>query len=407
MSLILAAAIALQTFSGLPLARAETLALGRSPDVAAASEKVTEQRALFDEARASYGPALVGNYALAPQGGPNGTTISQRLTTFGGQVTLGDILAYSPLVAQANATLSAARFDLANAQRTERINVINLYFSALSTAATLDARRVALQGAHSQLHAARLRFKAGDVPRLDVVRAEVDVAQAEADVARARADAENGESALAEEVGIPASSLTIGPSAQPLLGGFTNSPDAAVAAALARRPEVAAARANVAAEERAVAVAQRGGLPLISLDGGYTTGVDSGVNVKGPSLTVNASLPVGGAAHDRVLAERARLAQARAQLLKVERQISVEVSSAVRTYDAQSAALAAATRALAQARAEVTATQIGYRNGASSSLDVQTASATYVQALVAQVSAIYAQAQARATLDLLLGNTHA
>ncbi len=404
--LVFAAALAVQTFSGLSVQKAETLALGRSPDVAVASEKVKEQRALFDAARASYGPAFMTNYALAPQGGNNNTTISQRLTTFGGQITLGDLLAYSPLVAQANATLRAAQFDLANARRTERINVIGLYFAALSSRATLDARETALAGALSELRAAQLRFHAGDLPRLDVVRAQVAVAQAQADLARAQAEAQNADAALADELGVAPATLTTKPATAPSLPPFDAGVATAVARALGRRPEVASAKANVGAEEHAVAVAARGGLPLVAVSGGYTTGVDSGVNVRGPSLSVNASLPVGGAAHDRVLAERARLAQAQAQLDKIERQITVQVGAAVRTYRAQTAALAAARRALSEAHAQYVATRTGYRNGASSSLDVETARATYVQALVAQVSAVYAQAQARATLDLLVGNTH-
>jgi outer membrane protein TolC len=407
MSVIFAAVLTVQTFSGLPLARAEALALGRSPDVTVATQKVTERQALLDAARASYGPALTTNYSLAPQGGNTGNTVAQRLTTFGGQVTLGDLIAYSPVVAEANSTLRAAQFDLASVQRSERINVINLYFTALSDRATLGARRVALSGAQSELRAARLRFHSGDAPRLDVVRAHVAVAQAQADVARAEAEAQNADAAFGEEIGIAPAQLTTADGGPPASQPFDADPRTAVTAALSHRPEVASAQANVAAEERAVAVAQRGGFPLVTVNGGYTTGVDSEVKVSGPSLTVNASLPVGGAAHDRVVAERARLAQARAQLVKVRRQIVTEVGAAVRTYRAQSVALAAATRALAEARAEYAATQTGYRNGASSSLDVETARATYVQALVAQVSALYAQAQARATLDLLVGSTNA
>lgn len=407
MSIVLAAALAIQTFAGLSLDRAESDALRRSPDVAVAVSKVAESRALFDATRASYGPALMGNYALAPQGGNNGATIAQRLTTFGGQITLGDILAYSPLVAQANEALHAAQFDLANARRTERVHVINLYFAALSARATLQARRAALAGATADVRAARLRFRAGDAPRLDVVRADVAVSQADAALAQAQASAANTAAALATEIGVPRQSLHTVPAPFPTKDENPRSPAAAVANALAQRPEIASARENVAMREHALAAARRGGFPLVSVSGGYTTGIDSGVNVRGPSVTVNAAFPLGGAAHDRVLAEEARLVQARAQVVKIRRQIATEVAAAVRRFNAQTAARAAAARALSQAHAELLATQIGYRNGASSSLDVTMARATYVQALVSQISALYAQVQARATLQLLLGDHHA
>ncbi|HEY5348846.1 MAG TPA: TolC family protein, partial [Candidatus Lustribacter sp.] len=98
---------------------------------------------------------------------------------------------------------------------------------------------------------------------------------------------------------------------------------------------------------------------------------------------------------------------ARALLEKARRAVIVEVGSAVRTYQGERAALGAAQRALRSARAEFTATRIGYANGASSSLDVEAARATYVQAMVGEISALYAQAQAQATLELLIGQPHA
>jgi outer membrane protein TolC len=407
MNVILAAAILLQTFTGLSLDQAQTAAIGRSPDVAVANGKVAEAQALFNAARASYGPALLGSYVEGPQGGNNGETIAQRLTTVGAQITLGDLIAYSPAVAQANASLRAAQFDFANAQRTERINVISLYYTALTARATLQARHVALQGAQGDLRAAQLRYRNGAVPRLDQVRASVAVAQAQADLAKAQADADNADAALATETGMQAAMLHTSsvPAADP--PPVTTTPDAAVQLAVTNRPEVASARANVAMEEHAVSVARHGGLPLVTMSAGMTSGVDTGVNVHGPSLNVNATLPVGGAAHDRVIAEEARLSQAQAQLAKAQRQITTEVGAAVRSYQAQTVALSAAERALAQADAAFKATQVGYRSGASSSLDIESARATYVQALVAQISALYAQQQAEATLRLLIGSNNA
>jgi outer membrane protein TolC len=64
--------------------------------------------------------------------------------------------------------------------------------------------------------------------------------------------------------------------------------------------------------------------------------------------------------------------------------------------------LIASQRALQGARAEFAATQVGYRSGAVSSLDVEAARTTYVQALVEEISALYAQARARAALNLVL-----
>jgi outer membrane protein TolC len=392
-------------FAQLSLRDAQADAVAASPDVAAARAKVAEAQALYDQARATFGPALTANYTQTPQAGLTNTTVTQRMTTVGAQWSLGDLFAYSPAVAQANATLRAAQQDLNDAERSEKIAVIAAYYSALGARAELRARSDELGAATAQLRAAQVRFAAGDAPRLDVVRASVAVASAQADVARAQADVEDTGAALALETGLTPAALEATAPANASAPPMNTALESAIAQALSTRPDLAAARANVVAEAHAVAVARRGTWPLVTLAGGYTRGVDTGIPVAGPSATIDVTLPLTGASHDRVLAEEARLAQARARLHKIERAVELEVGAAVRAYRAQSIALAASQRALQNAQAEFNATQIGYRSGALSSLDVEASRAAYVQALVGQITALYAQARAEAALNLLLGES--
>jgi outer membrane protein TolC len=146
-------------------------------------------------------------------------------------------------------------------------------------------------------------------------------------------------------------------------------------------------------------VAQRAILPVVTVNAGYTQGIDSGVFVRGPSATVNLSVPVSHAAADRAAAERARLAQAQAKVSALQRTITVEVSAAARTYAESVRALQSAHTARVAAEEELRATETGYRNGASSSLDVADARRTYVQAALSELTALYAQQQAAATLQ--------
>ncbi len=397
---------ALFVFAQLSLHDAQTDALVASPDVAAARAKVAEAQARYDEARATLGPALIANYNQVPQAGATNNVVTQRLTTVGAQWTLGNLFAYVPAVAQAGAALRAAQQALGDAERSERIAVVGAYYTALGARATLQARDDELAIAQTQLRAAQLRFGAGDAPRLDVVRASVAVAVAQSDVARAQAAVDDDGAALALETGVePGALQSMAPvnlAAPPVGIGVQD----AIARALSARPDVAAARADVAAEEHAVGVARRAGWPLVTLSGGYTRGVDTGIPVSGASATVDVSLPLTGAAHDRVREEEARLAQARAQLAKVERSVELEVGAAVRDYRAQTIALTASQSALQSAQAELGASQIGYRSGALPSLDLEAARSAYVQALVTQISALYAQARSRAALSLLLGDTN-
>jgi cobalt-zinc-cadmium efflux system outer membrane protein len=389
-------------FSALPLASALQKAVANSPDVAQARERVSENQALLAAARGAAAPAITANYAAAPQGGNANNTVEQSLTTVGAGITLGDYLAYLPAVRQAQFTLASAQYDLLDAQRTERVKVIGLYYDALKAAATVDLRRQDVAGAQSDLHAAQLRFRAGDVPKLDVVRAQVALANAQAALDAAQVDMLNAGNALSVETGTPQPDF--GPE-QPAAEGAVQvpSPQQAVARALVQRSDLASARQAVRAEEAAVRVAQRAVLPVVTVNAGYTQGIDSGVFVRGPSATVNLSVPVSHAAADRAAAERARLAQTQAKVAALQRQITVDVSAAARTYEESVRALQSARTARVAAEQELRATETGYRSGASSSLDVADARRTYVQAALSELSALYAQAQAAATLREEMG----
>ncbi len=385
-------------FSALPLTDALQKSVAVSPDVAQARERVNENAALLAAARGTAAPALTLNYTAAPQGGNADNTIEQSLTTAGASVTLGDYLAYRPAVREAQFTLATAQYDLLDAQRTERVKAIGLYYGALKAGATLDLRAQDLSGARSDLRAAQLRFRAGDAPRLDVVRAQVALSSAQAALDAAQVDLENADDALAVETGIPQNQFgAVRPA--PAIPRIPDDPQRAIARALAQRSDLASAQQAVSAEEAAVRVAQRAVLPAISVTAGYTQGMDSGVFVRGPSASINAALPISHAASARAQAERARLAQAHYKVASLRRQITVEVGAAARAYAESRRALASARTARIAAEQELRATQTGYRSGASSSLDVADARRTYVQAALAELNAIYAQAQAAATVE--------
>ncbi|HLI95866.1 MAG TPA: TolC family protein [Candidatus Baltobacteraceae bacterium] len=391
-----------QQFAALPLSSAMQKAVGISPGVAQARAHVTENQALLAAARGSAAPSLQANYAAVPQAGNRNNTVEQSLTTLGAGITLGDYLSYLPAVREAQYALSQAQYDLLDAQRIERVKAIGLYYDALKAVATAGLRQQDLAGAQSDLRAAQLRFKAGDVPRLDVVRAQVALASARANLDAAQVDVANAESALSVETGISVDALTALQNA-PAIMPPPASPQDAVNRALAQRSDLFSAVQAVNAEKQAVLVAQHGVLPLLTVSGGYTRGYDTGVLVSGPSANVTLSLPISHEASNRAAAEQARLMQAQEKEASLRRDITVAVSSAARTYEESARASESARRARVAAQEELRATEIGYRSGASSSLDVADARRTYVQAALAEVTAMYAQAQAAATLQEEMG----
>ena len=388
-------------FADLSLAQAQSAALATSPDVTLAGAVVRENAAALAGARGALGPSITGSYAEAPQGGANNNTISQRLTTVGVQTTVGDLLAYSPLVTGAAATLRSAQASLVAAQRTERVKVIGLYYDALKARAIAQARDKALRTAQQQRDAATIRVRAGDAPRLDVVRANVAVARATAAAETARAADQNATEALAVEANVKSPlDRTVD---QPLPAASDIAPADAVARALANRADVRAARETTAAAQAAATAARRGSFPAITVGAGYEKGVDSGVRIQGPTLNVTLGIPLNGSARSQLAQKTAIVAQDVAKAQAQERQIALDVAAAARNLAAAQRATAASTQAREEALNELQATDLGYRNGASSSLELANARDTYTQALVDELSSVYDELKARATLELGVG----
>ena len=397
--------IAAVLIAALTLLDVETAAVAHAPSVVEARQHVKEQEALLDAARGGGLPHVVANYAEVPQAGTNGGTIQQRLTTISGQVILGDIAARDPLIRQAAADLRNAVAAQYGAERTERVRAIGLYVAAIRTHEVLQLRESILANARADRNAAQLRFRSGDVPRLDVVRADVSVARARADVASARADETNARQNLATEIASPSASLDIPTLAQASVSSpAPPSQDAAIASALSTRPEIRSAMAEVAAEEAAVRAAKRAILPALTVQAGYTRGTDSGITVAGPSANVTLDVPVSRVGADRTNAEGARLAQAQARLEGAKRAVTTEVANAFESLRAQREAADATATARSEAAAEVQAALIGYREGASSSLDLADARRTYATAVVDDVTARAALDEAILTFALAVGD---
>lgn len=98
--------------------------------------------------------------------------------------------------------------------------------------------------------------------------------------------------------------------------------------------------------------------------------------------------------------ESGKVAEARAKVEGVKRSVILEVGAAARDVGALRRAAEASTRGREAAEEELAATALGYRNGASSSLEVASAQTTYAQALVDESSALYDLAKGRLTLQL-------
>jgi outer membrane protein TolC len=397
-------------FAQLSADDAVTRVVANSASVAGAQATVRQRQSELRLARLGGIPHLTGDYSLSPQAAPTGSaTVEQHFVTIGAGISINDLLATAGATRVAAADLLSAERDADSARLQARETAIRLYFAALEAIAIESVRADALRGAERSRTAAEIRSLAGEAPRLDVLRAGVTVAQAQADLVQAQADRANAVDALASAAAVDASTLIhmqrtaqagtaagAGSSPAPVLDERR-----AVARALASRPELAALLASIDARAASVGLARSSGWPTTTVAGGYQRGVDTAIPVQGPQAAVHVDLAIAPGTSDRVAIAQAQVDAARAQLLEQRRTIALDVAAAVRSARADQTAERAADRARDQARRALAAVELGYREGASSSLDVAEAQRTSVQTSVDALVARYRTAQAFAILQAI------
>ncbi|HEV2474310.1 MAG TPA: TolC family protein, partial [Chthonomonadales bacterium] len=183
--------------------------------------------------------------------------------------------------------------------------------------------------------------------------------------------------------------------------------------ALATRPEILAADANLAAARKGVVVARRSELPSFSVSLGYTYTPNAvGFTLANQeAATLNASFPIfdGGLAAARVKESRAGVASAETARRTAIDQVSLDVQQAYLALLQARDRVQVANVALTQAREAARLAMVRYNAGVSQQagvspiLEVSNAQTSLSQAEANQVNALYDYNSARAQLDRAIG----
>ena len=235
----------------LTLEAAEQQLLVHNPDVAIGRAAVAGAEAGIQSAKAGPNPVLgfstagidphagVGDGHLGDKRADSILSLSQVFER-GGKRELR--------TAAASANLSAVEKDLDDTLRQQRIAVAAAFYDLLAAQqrATLAAENARF--ARRSATVAETRLAAGDIARVDVARARTDAARAEADADQARGDLRQAQMQLAIllDLGRQASKLQA-KGDWPSQSEPEGAADPDLEALLARRPDVAAARARVEA----------------------------------------------------------------------------------------------------------------------------------------------------------------
>jgi cobalt-zinc-cadmium efflux system outer membrane protein len=299
-----------------PITRQQAIdsALARGPRVLVAVADTSLARAQLSIARSIQNPTVTGEYTKsAPQ---------RHLTV---DLPLDFPWLRSVRVGAARLAAGASRYRFAIERAGARFDADVAYTRALAAQAHADlSRRTALE-ADTLLRVAVLRRDAGDASELDVQLATVTAGQQLNDAQRDSVDALSSLLELQVTMGLPADRVLVG------LADSLALPSRATPAAGGSTLAIAAAQADLAAEERTFLLERRNMFPAPSLTAGFETGDPSGAeNGILPIVGLSIPLPLFNQNRGPVAVARANRDRAVAKLEVARRESAAQITRAER-----------------------------------------------------------------------------
>ncbi len=325
-------------------------------------------------------------------------------------------------LASANASLAAAREDLARSEDLVAANVTNAFYSVAQKKGivALDASDLGYQDA--LLSAARIKAREGATAGVDVLRARVAQAKSASTLVAARADVQNAYEQLAHTIGAPLDTAFAVPAAIPEPALPKGAIDVLENIATAERPDVISARKTLLAARETRKGWDRELFPSLQIQaslGNQYSPTESALFQafsKTPiprgspgfwqiGVTTTFTLPLVdyGQRHTERVNDDAQIAADERALANVVSQAQLDVRQ---QYRAAQTALAQLAYAKEEARLGLEAARIAqlqYRNGVIALADVIQAQQTSVQAQTDLVDARVAYVEAVVALRVAVG----
>lgn len=376
----------------------------RNPSIAAARQAVAVAEARVALARAGRGPTVTASGTAATAGGgtPTTTPSFSSSTSISVSYLLYDNGQVGHAVRQAMANLKASRMALEAARQDVASGVAQAYVNLLRAERTVGLREQVIAQSREALRLAEGQFRAGVVPRSDVVRAQAGLAAAEGELLVARNAVDQAKASLNVVLGqAPPSPVAVAPA--PPVPVLTIAP-AGLPALTEERPEIRRSLAEIEAAEAALALAQAGGGLRMTLDGRGTQAFAPSTQTT-YSISTTISFPVSDAGRvDAQIAEAtASLASARERIQTTRLALQQQGLVAYLAILDARARIASARAGLAFAQESLRLAQGRYAAGAGPFLEVVDAQTALVSAEVTLARAEFDELAAVMSLRYALG----
>jgi len=236
-----------------------------------------------DTIKVPYAVPLDPNYA---EGGPHPVptgfyNLTQQMNgTLGNQINVSQTLVSARLffaIRGAKETQRATVLNLENGRRQVLFGVARTYYSAAALKEAVTIAQELLDIARRQEHDAQVRYSAGAIAKVGLIRAQIDRARAEEDLKRARAQYLSVKVALAALLARD-TAFEVEPPPEPVLP--STDLETLVEEALQARPDVEASHIAVRSEEEGRKAAWSRYLPDIAAFGRFQWANVAGMNGK-------------------------------------------------------------------------------------------------------------------------------
>ena len=301
---------------------------------------------------------------------------------------------------------TAARDTFADAREAVVYGVAELYLRAVTAASRIAAAQAQLRTAQALFERAADMRKAGTVPGIEVLRAEVELADERQRLIADENELDKEKLALARAIGLPLAQPLELADAMPQGTRAPLSQADALAQALASRHDLAALEAEVAAAEADRAAARDRALP--SLWAGADLGrIGPTLSSAKSTFTLTATLRLplfeGGRIKGELLQADARLAELRARLADLRQQVEYDVRAAFLDLAAAADRVRVNRDAVALADAQLAQARDRFSAGVSDNLEVVQAQGAVATANENYLSSLYACNVAKLALARAIG----
>ena len=393
----------------LTLAEAIAIALRQQPTIRSVQQAQSAAQARIGEARAGYYPRFdwltsagrSQTFSTTRNAPIQGNSIS---TAIQGSQLIYDFGKTTAVVDQARANALVAAGEVERIREVVVQNVRTTYFNLLQARRLVGVADASLARAELNLRSARGFFEVGTKPKSDVTKAEVEVAFARVNVIRARNNVRLAETSLANALGLDATTpvevediLTYEPA--------TLDSPALLAEALANRPELKEAQAQIDAARAQLAGARAGFLPNLNVTGSYggTTSDPPLHETWSIFVTLSWNLFQGFFTTNQIRETESLVEVARANAEALELQVRLDVEQAVISVVEASERIGATAKAVESAQENLRLAQGRYDAGVGTILELTEAQLNLTNAEADLVRALTDFRVGLAVLDRVVG----